>query len=226
MAVIIPKSQEAAVARLFQMSEPDFARFFDALKAVEPSISLSDLAERTANAAEMDKSDVRSLVSYAAGLYTFGDIDEQGDFLAELIGAVRSSSNEELRSIPEAELAVGQDRIKRLMGLHTPLGVSAKSLNLLIENERLYCDGRILTDLRPIFLEDATAPPEASVIIHSLRLAFHERDELRHIYFALSTDDLRELKTLVDRALEKEEGLRAIAAKGGIPCLQYSAIKD
>ena len=79
---------------------------------------------------------------------------------------------------------------------------------------------RFLSDIRPIFHLDVSEKPDSAVIIHMLQIT--QRDNFgNHAdqYFALDSNDIRHLKTLIDRALKKEETLKGLMKKSGVTVL-------
>jgi hypothetical protein len=115
------------------------------------------------------------------------------------------------------------DRLTELLRIDTPLGVSAKAMDVLSETERLYCRGRVVTDLRPIFSIDTESPPVSAVVLHTLRINYHvgQRKEIAQFFVTLEADDLRNLQSVIERAIAKEESLRSFADANSITCLKY-----
>lgn len=74
-----------------------------------------------------------------------------------------------------------------------------------------------MTDIRPIFHADVTEKPGSVVIVHMLRMT--ERDnfqEQKDTYYALDSNDIRNLRNLIERALKKEEVLKNLMKESGI----------
>jgi hypothetical protein len=88
------------------------------------------------------------------------------------------------------------------------LRISFKAFNLLTCNERLYRDGRFVSDIRLIFNDDLTAKERNAVIIHNLKIEHQVDHELQEIYFTLDSKDLHKLKDQIERALEKEKQIK------------------
>ncbi|MBI2681955.1 MAG: hypothetical protein HYX26_01835 [Acidobacteriales bacterium] len=89
--------------------------------------------------------------------------------------------------------------------------ITTKVFDLKTESDKIYCESRILTDLRPVFGIDVNEGPTAMVVMHQLKLSFHQGGP-RHqdVYIALDADDLEELKKVLERAEQKAATLRAI----------------
>jgi hypothetical protein len=169
-------------------------------------------------------------VLLSAGLY--GARDRLGpsvglsEFVDALIEAATRSAAPSLASIENWDSA--KRRLTRLLEMETPLGISAKAMDVMSETERLYCRGRVVTDLRPIFAIDTEQPPVGVVILHSLRLNYHAGPEkdVAQFFVTLEPDDLKSLRALIDRAISKEASLREIAEQRGITCLNYKESQE
>jgi hypothetical protein len=92
-----------------------------------------------------------------------------------------------------------------------PLRVSAKAATLLFDEERGFSNARVITDVRPVFGDDISSPDiSAAFIIHSLRISYRGRSENSEFFVSMSTKDLRDLRKVIDRALDKAEGLEHV----------------
>lgn len=72
---------------------------------------------------------------------------------------------------------------------------------------------RILTDIRPIFGNNVEEPPEAVVIMHTLKMAYHRGGRVDEVFFAMDETDLGDLKAAVARAELKAKSILATLAK-------------
>ena len=78
------------------------------------------------------------------------------------------------------------------------------------EDERVFCQARILTDLRPVFGQVIEDGPKAMVVVHLLKLTFHKGSEKHQEFFvSLDGDDLKTLRGLIDRAEAKAKTLKS-----------------
>jgi len=83
----------------------------------------------------------------------------------------------------------------------------------------LYCDAKILSDIRPVFGDDLSEGPISAVITHTLKLAYHEGGEHKEFFIVMDQQDLITLFEVIDRAHEKEQALTGLLQKSGIPRL-------
>jgi len=101
------------------------------------------------------------------------------------------------------------------------LYVAAKALDVGLEHANLWCSSRVITDLRPLF--DESDEPAAFLVSHNLRIKYHEGTESsirKEIFIAMNGRDVRQLLTVLERALKKEEALRKTAETSNLPVLE------
>jgi hypothetical protein len=110
-----------------------------------------------------------------------------------------------------------RERLTKVLDIEA-LKVASKAVALQNENERNFCTARILTDARPIFGNNVSAPPEAAVITHTMKLSYHEGagGRIHDIYVVLGSHDLADLREVLDRAEEKAKSLRNFFSKANM----------
>jgi hypothetical protein len=90
------------------------------------------------------------------------------------------------------------------------LSVGAKSIDVWLEQERVFHDARIITDIRPVFGTDVHASPNAALLVHTLRITYHQDNDLKQFFVAMSQADVTALRAVLDRATEKADSLVAV----------------
>jgi hypothetical protein len=89
--------------------------------------------------------------------------------------------------------------------------------SLLTEHDRPIRSLRMLTDVRPIFEDDAGEPPKGAVIVNSLQVEHWTRSGGRDVItFGLDEADLADLKVAVDRAISKTATTRRFLESAGV----------
>jgi hypothetical protein len=223
--VKLPASQEPAFASIATMPSDEFDAFLEALRSSSPSVSVRDYSERVAAALTEDPEKVYDWIVMLAG--AFAAFERSGvdldQFVSDVAGSAEKKASESLAPVRDWQSA--RDRLRSLLSLHDTLGLTAKALSVVAESERLYCASRIISDLRPIFRADDSARVSASVVLHSLRIAFHRKlgEDTENFFVTLVSEDLRQLKKVIDRALEKDATLREVASRAGISSLAFRA---
>lgn len=87
----------------------------------------------------------------------------------------------------------------------TAMTLTAKAIDLVIDFEKLYLRGRLVTDIRPVF-NDSRGAIVGAAITQTLRIDYmtHDGDEVS-VALALDNKDVAQLKEECDRALRKGE---------------------
>ena len=99
-------------------------------------------------------------------------------------------------------------------------------MELSYEHPNIYQNGRILTDLRPLFSDNADEI-EAAVVTHTLRLQFDSLQGRHEICIVLDDTDVRDLAVQCQRAVAK--GLtvqKLMSTKAGIPTIVSGGEND
>lgn len=131
------------------------------------------------------------------------------EFADELSDALESVPEDNLRLIPSERAQFKENLIALLSAdLFT---IIAKLRDLTNEHERTLCHARIVTDLRPVFGANVEDGPKAMLVVHNLRIAYHKGNErVQDFYVSLSSDDLKRLRQLLDRAEAKAATLTGL----------------
>jgi hypothetical protein len=109
-----------------------------------------------------------------------------------------------------------------LSGLsHEPtIGTAAKAGPVQTDHDRIFCEARVLTDLRPIYHFDISERPSAAVVIHMLKITHRDHYGKKYdSFFALDSNDLTTMKQVIERASKKEETLRDVMKDTGVTVL-------
>ncbi len=219
----IPERQKSALMQILRFSPKERKQLLDALKEAKPSLLGRTFTSSWTQKADVSESEAQDMFQLLASLYVSMDIaDQSADaFAAEVCDAIRASKDPGLQ-LRDANWAEIKSYLAQLLALDNTLGVSAKASDVRSEYGNVFCTARILTDLRPVYGRDVEKGPAVAVIVHEAKISFHESGEERtkDFYVALDSDDLLQLKKLLERANRKEDSLKAAAKKGGINVLE------
>lgn len=219
-SLTIPARHKPIFKELLKLPSEELGSLLEALRALQPqSLDIThlteDLAAKSSLSEELAESVLGMLVSML-GIPLVMALDRE-----ELAPAILEALARETAFSAEPEqLEEFRPFIEGALSLESSLGLLAKGIHLAASNERRFCGVTILTDLRPIFLGDELESPSALIGSHTLRLSFHKADfELDDVHISLEPKDLEKLSEAVKRAQRKEESLRQVAAKSGVPFL-------
>jgi hypothetical protein len=142
------------------------------------------------------------------------------EVLSEILDTIAESPGD-LAGLDDEKLAVLGNRIDELARSSIPsLEVLAKASDLMSTFANTLVDARILSDIRPIFGIDVKDEPAALAIVHTLKLAFHADTGHQEFFVSLRSSDLSYLKSVIDRAMEKNDSLHKMIDRIDKPCLE------
>lgn len=214
MASRIPEKYWPGFKALMSLDDESRQQLFLALDEANPTLDIKGYADQIGSKVrKISQADIGQIIITIVSLYI--RLDRRGEaveeLIADLLEAIRST--ESLAALAAHNLDEFGQYLKRLLVLNGKLSIVSKAAGILSDHERAYCDSRILTDIRPVFGSDITVTPSASLIVHMLKIGYHEGGVHKEFYVALDTADIRELQEVLDRASEKAETLKDFIAK-------------
>jgi hypothetical protein len=139
-------------------------------------------------------------------------------FLPDVIAALLEGGPGLIGSEPEQQRM--KERLSKLLVLPS-VSLPAKGRALLIEHANYMCSARVFTDIRPVFGADVKQSPATAVIVHTLKLTYHQGEaNTRNFFIMLDSHDLDEVSALIERARAKENSLKALLASTGLEPLE------
>ena len=222
MALKVPDQQIVHIKKFLELPDDKIKGFLDALAKAGPQFNVYDLSEEVSVRLEISRHLIEGIVQVLASLYRTRDVQDTpiDTFLDQEVSVALKNQGAFTEKNADAEWAKLRKFLIVALSLERTVGTAAKAGYILTQHERIFVGARILTDVRPIFHQDVSEKPNAAVIIHMLRIT--ERDTFGHQaekYFALDSNDIRDLKVLIDRALRKEETLKSLMKDSGVTVL-------
>jgi hypothetical protein len=210
-SLIIPEEYELGFAKLIALDDSVMEQLLEALSeapmVLRPTSLASKLTERLSGSIEGD--DMEDIVQALVSLYYIGeDFEHKEQFAEEIVEAIEDSDSEIL-NLPKEDRDRFKQQLIKFLDIDS-LRIASKAVFLLHEYERVFCDARVMTDIRPIFGSSPDEPPKAALIIHTLKLNYHDATGLKEFYVAMDSDEMDELMYVLDRADSKAKSLRAV----------------
>lgn len=197
----IPPEQLPALQKIRTMPAKSLEAFATALSASPKTAAIPDLSPD-------DSESIRKTLKELYNVRSYFDV-ELPEFVADIVDALQGS-------FPVEQADAFRDSLAKLLAINS-LDVEAKAFSLKGEYEHTFCTGRILTDARPIYGIDPSDTPAAMMIIHTLRISYHdESSRLREIYIAMDSDDITTLRETLDRADVKSNSLKSVFTAANI----------
>lgn len=220
MPLNIPHKHVETIFKIGRLSDLASEELISALSNASLASESGEMAAQIAQRVpSIPIADLTSIVSTVYSLYYVREFAEvrPSTFLKDLIAGLRESSESEV-TFSADDLKVLRERLKRLLSIEE-LQTLSKAVRLQREGERLYCEAKILSDIRPVFAKDISTRPSGAVITHTLKLSYHEGKDHKEFFVVLDKEDLDALKEVVDRANAKGETLRGLLSEANLPDL-------
>lgn len=217
MPLQIPKQHIPGIVKIKQLPAEAERKMVAALSAEPPIPDTEDAVNLIADRVpEISKDDLQVVVDTLYVLYYVREFSEVGlnRFVNDLIQTLKTSKDSALAIAPEDADRV-KDRFKNLLSIEN-VSMISKGLKLQRNGEHLYCEARIMSDIRPVFHEDVSIRPAGAVVSHTLKLGYHKGGEHEEFFIVLESADLKALKQTVERAIAKESTLRQLMADSGL----------
>ncbi len=200
-----PRLFYEAFQNLFKLDETKCKIFIDELKKSKPSESFSTLSEKLVNKINLSSNEIKEILIIFTDLYKIQkDLDITiKDFLDDIKDGFISIKEESF--VPEEYNWDIFDYLwKNILSDDFFIGMKAKAKELITTHEKVYHNGRMITDFRPIYYKDEVdKEPEYGVIIHTFKIEYMENYERKKIHISLDPQDLEDLQLMVDRELRK-----------------------
>lgn len=217
-SIKIPERYESGLAIILFLSDESTAELISVLQSAPPKIFPMSLSEEIAPKVQsISISDLHIVIETLQSLYyTKLHQDISPSDMSEDVWEAMEKTKKYKLSDQEWEQFKG--RLVNLLSIES-LNVLAKALAILRNNERVFHDARIITEIRPIFGSTVEASPTAAVILHMLNITYHREGRIKEFHIALDTDDLEALREAIDRAETKANTLRSMLDEAHIDYL-------
>jgi hypothetical protein len=187
---------------LLKLDAEDFKKVVNFLSAMPIG-----MGSKTFHATLSEKLKNRDISDLSPTLYSLGgllilDVKDLNQLIEDLSISFKEQSDLKLTS---SMLNKFKLRLKILFANSENLKLTLKTYSLCYENDRIYKDSRIVTDIRLVFNDDLKNSDRNAVVIHQLKIETLQNDERNYVFFALDADDLLKFREQIDRAIEKEK---------------------
>ena len=217
----IPPEFEQGFVELRQLREDQVRALASALKDQRPTLRRSDLRRRVGERVS-DTIAPDELSEVLATLYSLYPLrDDTGQPMPDVVDAICDAMDEsyvdELHFSGEDDRSRFKGRLLELLDADS-LDVTARATDLLWEHERtVHGKPRVLTDIRPVFAANLADPPRGAMIMHTLKLDYHEDGQVKEFFITLDAGQVDDLVGVLVRANVKANSLKQVLANANIP---------
>jgi hypothetical protein len=207
----IPERYVAAVCKILKLDDNTAEEIRASLEREgQSTVAPNDVRSKMSRAVS-DSEIMEALLS----LYVVKSARElPADEFAEAVCSAAERQAPDCRQLTSDERTHSKGTLIKLLSVDS-IGTLSKALDLQTSDERTFCDARIFTDLRPVFGPSIPEGPKGMVIIHHLRLSYHQPGTPRrwNFYVSLDAEDLEALHKVIERAEQKADALRSSVSK-------------
>jgi hypothetical protein len=217
----IPEDAFPALAALVGFDDSSFGVILKAIGESKPTLTHAKFISLLDSKLPKNQlAATKDIFEAVFGLYHLKQRDSiSSSDLSNLVLEAAIESDEYGSEFSGAKGKVLAKRLTELLSFDAVLGVTSKALDVMTDNERIFCTARILSDIRTVFTDKPDSAAGA-VIIHNLKIGFHQDGEIQDIYFAMDDDDLEILEKAVERAKKKKNALSSILKSANVPQIE------
>jgi hypothetical protein len=219
MAFEIPKEDVSSITTISTLSRSALDAFVAALEDAPLLANPQSMAARLANQLpSIPPGDITNMVETLYTVYQIRELSgvSHSRFLADFMEAISRHPD----VLPKTKQAAKmRETLERLLNIET-LRTIAKAARLLRDGERLFCNAKILSDIRPVFGENPALPPKGAVLTHTLKIGYHEGSGHVEFHVVLDSAGLIALADVIKRAQLKDKSLRGLLKETTLPDLE------
>jgi len=214
----IPKRYYPTLRDLIALNEQQTSKLIEALE--ELPLSLNSKKSLVAVLAKLKRVQLlhgEEIISFLSFLHYALEKEDEKIIPQELAFDVAEAINNEesLPSLNQVDKQNFSNRLVAFLQASSSLGIIAKGEKLFWDHERVYLDSRILTDIRTVF-QEFNDQPVGAVIVHNLRVTYHQNDQEKELFMALDESDLVNLSQQIARARAKVKAIKELIQKAEI----------
>lgn len=221
MQLRIPSRFEQSLADFLEMPQDDRLKVITAIQKAPVVLGREKLAKHVSTETSIEKKKITGIVAMLASLYRVMENTPIDEFIDDFHDAANSIDK---TSKIDIDWDIIKKDLKTVLSSDRTFGITSKAMDILGHYPNTYCSSRILTDIRPVFGQDTNELPPAAMVIHTLRMSFHEESSsTKDFYISLDSQDLKELSRLIERAVKKEATLKSLIGNTEI---EYLDLED
>lgn len=218
----IPERHQKGLSELLALPDSAFKALTAALNAQTPGVRLISQisAAISLSNVDIDKGSLEDIASAIVSLHLVraSDDKELNEFVEDVIEAIAF-----LKIQLDTQVETARQRLRAVLDVD-PLVRSAKAYVVLTDHQRTLHSAKVFTDIRYAFQLDAEREPYGAVIVHTLKLSYHEGSNHKEFFVALDDNDLTSLMQTILRARKKAGALRLRLAKEQVSYLGVEEI--
>lgn len=212
---------------LLAMEDEAFQFLLTALEAESPSLNSEKLFQSISQSIQnVDNAVLANIIEILKSFYDFRSSRklDNNDAIEQIISSC--IEDESLSDIfDEGSKFLFRERLLSILDSENSLSLAYKILNVTRDQERLFLESRILTDIRTIFRSDSDLlVPLGATITQMLKIEYFESNQRKEFFVALEPSDIEQLYDQINRAKQKANSLESMLKNANIDYLDVNSI--
>lgn len=211
MSINIPSHHIKPLLRIGELSSDEVGELSDALSRASLTFSVNKIIDHVKKNIHLDIDNIEEIIELLVSMNlalqaSFSDLS-----IEEFVDKLSESLKEEDDLPKNIDWIKLQTNLINLLNIDSSISVTGKALDVFTEHQRIYRSSRIFSDIRPVFHNNDTEI--ATTIVHTLKVEISDSQITSKpfsYFLTLDSNDLNDLKKVVDRAIYKEQKLKDI----------------
>ena len=199
----IPDAYKSGFILISNLKKDDMDLICETIRSAEVGVQPEDLVSLLQGKTSISYAELLQIFKTIFSLINL-NIDGDGK-TDELIIDLVNSFSENISGRNYNEPNALQENLSRILSTQGKIKHTIKAYNLLSENEKVYLESRIISDIRLVFDTDLETKTRGAVLLHQLKLTYKQDGDVKESFIALDSNDLNDLKDSITRAIEKEK---------------------
>jgi hypothetical protein len=198
----IPAGSREGLIKLLTLRAESFDQFIAGLQAQPATLDLPSQVTQTLTIPDVSKADLDQIISAVLSVCLVRWMHNVSlDTLVKDLSEAIQSFN------PVGGSDESKQRLLRIMNVE-PLAIASKALTIFTDYQRTLHGSKVLSDVRFVFRPEPEQEPYGAVIVHLLKLSYHEDGDHKEFFVAMDDTDVSRLKAVLIRAEKKARTLR------------------
>ena len=212
---------------LLAIEDGSFQLLLTALEAESPSLNSDKLFQSISLSIQnIDSAVLANIIEILKSFYDFQSSRklDNNDAIDQIIAScIEDDSLAEV--FDESSKILFRERLISIFDSANSLSFAYKILNVTRDQERLFLESRILTDIRTIFRSDSDlSVPLGATITQMLKIEYFESNQRKEFFVALEPTDIEQLYDQINRAKQKANSLESMLKNANIGYLDINSI--
>lgn len=223
----IPDQIKPGLQNLIDIKKNDFDKLIDIIQSAPAELDIDILLTHfKKNLEGINEQEIKDLLKTFISLFTFFETSNKTvtELTIDLISAIISDQN--LPDFSDEELSLLEDRLRALLEVNSPFKLATKAVKLLRDNERIYLDASVITDIRPVITKKHEINLTGALILHTLKIEYQDINGTQEFYVTLDNQDVQNLRKKLEESEEEINSIKKVISQANIIHLDPNSSSD